>query len=245
MTGRGRRLAISGLGRFGGGGGLARDSEHHHHVVHLGLGRASWQGAQGHYPHHFDGLSARPGAPVSRRSPRIRANRVPRAGFLGVGRASWSTRASTSRSAPDTSPSCRPSVEAGHDDQLGTLGRGRTRPPAGRPSVEAGHVHQGDDDIPAWVQVASGHVAPVWERLWERRLELGGNGYKVLVPRASTNLDKIFDQALILWCGMVPCGRAEIPVLGRDMGALGSSSLQPPEPMEARGVSSAAPKVAW
>ena len=24
----------------------------------------------------------------------------------------------------------------------------------------------------------------MWERLWERRLELGGNGYKVLVPRA-------------------------------------------------------------
>ena len=60
-----------------------------------------------------------------------------------------------------------------------------------------------------------------------------------------TELDKILDQALILWCGMVTCGRAEIPVLGRDMGALGSSSLQPTEPMEARGVSSAAPKVAW
>ena len=64
-------------------------------------------------------------------------------------------------------------------------------------------------------------------------------------PPRSTELDKIFDQALILWCGMVTCGRAEIPVLGRDMGALGSSSLQPTEPMGARGVSSAAPKVAW
>ena len=30
-----------------GWGGLARDFEHHHHVVHLGLGRASWQGTQG------------------------------------------------------------------------------------------------------------------------------------------------------------------------------------------------------
>ena len=40
-------------------------------------------------------------------------------------------------------------------------------------------------------------------------------------PAPSTELDKIFDQALILWCGMVTCGRAEIPVLGRDMGALG------------------------
>ena len=125
----------------------------------------------------------------------------------------------------------------------------RGRPPSTstscRPSVEAGHVHQGDDDIPAWVQVASGHVAPVWERLWERRRELGANTYRVRVPRASTELDKIFDKALILWCGMVTCGRAESPVLGRDMGALGSCSLQPTEPMGARGVSSAAPKVAW
>ena len=73
-----------------------------------------------------------------------------------------------------------------------------------------------------------------------RREQLRGSS-----PPRSTRLDKIFDQALILWCGMVTCGRAEIPVLGRDMGALGSSSLQPTEPMEARGVSSAAPKVAW
>ena len=81
--------------------------------------------------------------------------------------------------------------------------------------------------------------------MWEHRLEVRGGRYGVLVPAPSTELDKIFDQALILWCGMVTCGRAEIPVLGRDMGALGSSSLQPTEPMEARGVSSAAPKVAW
>ena len=49
-----------------------------------------------------------------------------------------------------------------------------------------------------------------------RREQLRGSS-----PPRSTNLDKIFDQALILWCGMVTCGRAEIPVLGRDMGALG------------------------
>ena len=67
----------------------------------------------------------------------------------------------------------------------------------------------------------AGHCRRLWERLWERRIELGTNTYEVRVPRASTNLDKIFDQALILWCGMVTCGRAEIPVLGRDMGALG------------------------
>ena len=39
--------AISGLGRIGAGGGLVSDFEHYHHVVHLGLGRASWQGTQG------------------------------------------------------------------------------------------------------------------------------------------------------------------------------------------------------
>ena len=39
------------------------------------------------YPHHFDGLSARPVASVSRRSPRNRAHRGHRAGFFGVGRA--------------------------------------------------------------------------------------------------------------------------------------------------------------
>ena len=71
--------AISGLGRIGGGGGLVSDFEHHHHVVHMGLGRASWQGTQGLPPHHFDGLSARPGAPVSRRPPRNRAHRGHRA----------------------------------------------------------------------------------------------------------------------------------------------------------------------
>ena len=38
-------------------------------------------------PRHFDGLSARPGASVSRRSPRNRAHRGHRAGFFGVGRA--------------------------------------------------------------------------------------------------------------------------------------------------------------
>ena len=55
------------------------------------------------YPRHFDGLSARPRASVSRRSPRSRAHRGPRAGLWELGAAS--TRASTSRSAPDTSTS--------------------------------------------------------------------------------------------------------------------------------------------
>ena len=81
--------------------------------------------------------------------------------------------------------------------------------------VSAGHVDQGQR------RPRAGHCRRLWERLWERRIELGTNTYEVRVPRASTELDKIFDQALILWCGMVTCGRAEIPVLGRDMGALG------------------------
>ena len=37
------------------------------------------------YPRHFDGLSGRPRASVSRRSPRSRAHRGHRAGFVGVG----------------------------------------------------------------------------------------------------------------------------------------------------------------
>ena len=128
----------------------------------MGLGRARWHGTQG-LPHHFDGLYDRPVMLFSLRSPRNRALRGHRAGFLGVG--------------------------SGGD-------QGQRRPRAG-------------------------HSRRLWERLWERRIELGTNTYEVRVPRASTNLDKIFDQALILWCGMVTCGRAEIPVLGRDMGALG------------------------
>ena len=61
------------------------------------------------YPRHFDGLSARPRASVSRRSPRSRAHRGHRAGFFWELVAA-SPRASTSRSAPDTSTSCRASV---------------------------------------------------------------------------------------------------------------------------------------
>ena len=69
--------AQTGLGRFGAGGGLARDFEHHHHVVHLGLGRARWQGTQGHYP-----TTSTASLPVLARRfradlPRSRANRGP------------------------------------------------------------------------------------------------------------------------------------------------------------------------
>ena len=83
--------AQTGLGRFGAGGGLARDFEHHHHVVHLGLGRARWQGTQGHYP-----TTSTASLPVLARRFRADLHEVGRI----EGRASWSTRASTSRSAP-------------------------------------------------------------------------------------------------------------------------------------------------
>ena len=32
----------------------------------------------------------------------------------------------------------------------------------------------------------AGHSRRLWERLWERRLELGANTYRVLVPPTST-----------------------------------------------------------
>ena len=51
---------------------------------HLGRGEVTKQGDQSG---SFEGLYDRPGAPVSRRSPRSRAHRGHRAGFFGVGRA--------------------------------------------------------------------------------------------------------------------------------------------------------------
>ena len=50
---------------------------------HLGHGEVT----RGDQSGSFEGLYDRPGAPVSRRSPRSRAHRGPRAGFFGVGRA--------------------------------------------------------------------------------------------------------------------------------------------------------------
>ena len=50
---------------------------------HLGRGEVT----RGDQSGSFEGLYDRPGAPVSRRSPRSRAHRGPRAGFFGVGRA--------------------------------------------------------------------------------------------------------------------------------------------------------------
>ena len=65
-----------------------------------------------HYPHHFDGLSGRPRASVSRRSPRSRAHRGHRAGFVEVG------------SGGDQGQHIE--VSAGHAHQLQGLGLGRT-----------------------------------------------------------------------------------------------------------------------
>ena len=76
------------------------------------------------YPHHFDGLYDRPVMLFSLRSPRNRALRGHRAGFLGVGSG-------------------------------GDQGQRRQR---------------------------AGHSRRLWERLWERRRELGANTYRVLVP---------------------------------------------------------------
>ena len=95
--------AISGLGRFGGGGGLASDFEHHHHVVHLGLGRASWQGAQGHCP-----TISTASLPVLARRFRADPHEVGR--IEGIGLDSWelgaaSTRASVGRE-PVTAEDC-------------------------------------------------------------------------------------------------------------------------------------------
>ena len=101
------------------------------------------------YPRHFDGLSARPVASVSRRSPRSRANRGPPSGFLGVGRASWSGQGPA-----------RELVDKGQHIE-----------------VSAEHVAQGQ-------RPRAGHCRRLWERLWERRIELGTNTYEVLVPRA-------------------------------------------------------------
>ena len=79
--------AISGLGRFGVGGGASAATSS---TIIMSSTWASVVPAgtlPQDYPRHFDGLSARPVAPVSRRSPRNRAHRGPRAGFFGVGRA--------------------------------------------------------------------------------------------------------------------------------------------------------------
>ena len=192
--------AQTGLGRFG-GGGVASPATSSTIIMSSTWASVVPAGTvPKDYPRHFDGLSGRPRASVSRRSPRSRAHRGHRAGFVEVG------------SGGDQGQHIE--VSAGHAHQLQGLGLGRT------------------------LQKIVGVIVGAASRTGREHLQ--GSS-----PPRSTELDKIFDQALILWCGMVTCGRAESPVLGRDMGALGSSSLQPTEPMEARGVSSAAPKVAW
>ena len=65
------------------------------------------------YPHHFDGLYDRPVMLFSRRSPRNRAHRGHRAGFVEVG------------SGGDQGQHIE--VSAGHAHQLQGLGLGRTR----------------------------------------------------------------------------------------------------------------------
>ena len=72
----------SGRDRVGGGGGLVSDFEHHHHVVHLGLGRASWQGTQGLTP-----TTSTTSLPVLARRVRADPHEVGR--FEGIGPDLW------------------------------------------------------------------------------------------------------------------------------------------------------------
>ena len=119
--------AISGLGRIGAGVASPATSS----TIIMPFTWASVVPAgtvPKDYPRHLDGLSARPVASVSRRSPRSRAHRGHRAGFFGVGRA------------------CRPG-----------------------PASAASRSLQ---------KIVGGIVG--------RRLELGANTYRVLVPPTST-----------------------------------------------------------
>ena len=71
--------AISGLGRFG-GRGVASPATSSTIIMSSTWASVVPDGrVPKDYPRHFDGLSARPGAPVSRRPPRNRAHRGPRA----------------------------------------------------------------------------------------------------------------------------------------------------------------------
>ena len=131
------------------------------------------------YPRHFDGLSGRPRASVSRRSPRSRAHRGHRAGFVEVG------------SGGDQGQHIE--VSAGHAHQLQGLGLGRTRRP-GRPhsgpvssSTRATSFRAGELVDQGQRRPRAGHCRRLWERLWERRLELGANTYRVRVPRTNAN----------------------------------------------------------
>ena len=126
-------------------------SSHHHHVVHLGLGRARWQGAQGLLP-----TTSTASLPVLARRFLADPHEIGR--FEGIGPDLWkpvssSTMTSTSRAAPV---------------------RSLTRASTSRAAGEI--VDQGQR------RPRAGHCRRLWERLWERRRELGANTYRVLVP---------------------------------------------------------------
>ena len=128
--------AISGLGRIGGGGGLVSDFEHHHHVVHMGLGRASWQGAQGHCP------------PLRRPlCPSWRAGFEPTPTKSGASRASglicgsWERRRPGPASAASRSPQKIVGVIVGAASRVGREHLQGSSPP---------HVHQRDRPEIEW-----------------------------------------------------------------------------------------------
>ena len=71
-------------------------------------------------------------------------------------------------------------------------GQRRTRPPAAGPrsrpdtSTRATSFRAGDLVDQGQRRPRAGHSRRLWERLWERRLELGANTYGVRVPPTST-----------------------------------------------------------
>ena len=108
------------------------------------------------YPRHFDGLSARPVASVSRRSPRSRANRGPPSGFLGVG--SWSGQG-PARELVDKGQHIE--VSAGHVAQGQRQSRARSSP--SRELVQGQHIEVSAEHVAQGQRPRAGHCRRLWE----------------------------------------------------------------------------------
>ena len=79
-----------------------------------------------------------------------------------------------------------------------------------RASVSAEFHGVGESRASGWIQWAerrprAGHCRRLWERLWERRLELGANTYRVLVPPTSTARALIGSGPAPIRAGEGPC----------------------------------------
>ena len=151
---------------MGGRGGLGSDFEHHHHVVHMGLGRARWHGTQG--------------LPPPFRRPLCPSSRV---GFAPISTKSGESRASVwiLRSGPSelVDQGQHIEVSAGHVDQLGTLGRGRTRRPGRRSRLP--RIRRKALEAPDFVEIGRNNAA----QEGRRGPRCGRDG--VLVPLAPKN----------------------------------------------------------